>query len=124
MEVVRSHYDSLLRCIRAVDADQPLQLYCVHCTHRRIPRADSVLLPGDQVCTSTHIALRLLITIVNRNMTIEEVSVLFDTGRKGNAQAAALAFSHGKDVELTESFNIDEAERRKKQNVVSHIESA
>lgn len=57
-------------------------------------------------------------------MTIEEVSVLFDTGRKGNAQAAALAFSHGKDVELNEPCNLDEAERQKKQNVVSHVESA
>lgn len=57
-------------------------------------------------------------------MTIEEVSVLFDTGRKGNAQAAALTFSHGKDIELSELGNIEEAERQKKQNVISHIESA
>lgn len=57
-------------------------------------------------------------------MTIEAVSVLFDTGRKGDAQAAALAFRHGKDIEMTEPCDTDETEREKKQNVVSHIESA
>ena len=34
----------------------------------------------------------------SRNMTIEEVSVLFDTGRKGDAEAAARHFEHGKVV--------------------------
>lgn len=29
-------------------------------------------------------------------MTIEEVSVLFDTGRKGDAKAAGRMFAHGK----------------------------
>lgn len=56
-------------------------------------------------------------------MTIEEVSVLFDTGRKGDAHAAALTLSHGKDMELTEGFDDDEAERQKKANVVSHVET-
>lgn len=56
-------------------------------------------------------------------MTIEEVSILFDTGRKGDAQAAALTLTRGKDVELAECFDEDEAERQKKANVVSHVES-
>lgn len=56
-------------------------------------------------------------------MTIEEVSVLFDTGRKGDAQAAALTLHQGKDLELTEGFDEDEAERQGKQNVISHVES-
>lgn len=56
-------------------------------------------------------------------MTIEEVSVLFDTGRKGDAQAAALIFSHGKDMELTGDFDEDDAERKGKVDAVSHVEA-
>ena len=64
----------------------------------------------------------ILTSTPHRNMTIEEVSVLFDTGRKGDAQAAALTFSHGKDIELTEAVNDEEAERQGKRTTVSHVE--
>jgi hypothetical protein len=55
-------------------------------------------------------------------MTIEEVSVLFDTGRKGDAKAATQTFSHGKDIELTEAGDGEEAERQDKRTAVTHVE--
>jgi hypothetical protein len=58
-----------------------------------------------------------------RNMTIEEVSVLFDTGRKGDAQAAALTLHQGKDYELTGNVDNNDAERQVKETVVEHVES-
>lgn len=56
-------------------------------------------------------------------MTIEEVSVLFDTGRKGDAQAAALTLHQGKDHELTEHIDDNDVERQGKGTVVEHVES-
>jgi len=57
-------------------------------------------------------------------MTIEEVSVIFDTGRKGDAEAAALHFAHGKEgKELTPiETEVDDSERNPKAKNVSHIE--
>lgn len=49
-------------------------------------------------------------------MTIEEVSVIFDTGRKGDAQAATHHFDHGKGdkmLELTCSNADDGADTEK-----------
>lgn len=45
-------------------------------------------------------------------MTIEEVSVLFDTGRKGDAQAAANKFDHGKGKEEGLIDDIDDNEKQ------------
>jgi len=103
------------------------QLHCVYRTNRWVSRTHSVLLPRDKVSivpvieSSRHVATTDLPSY--RNMTIEEVSVLFDTGRKGDAQAAALTLHQGKDLELTEELNDDEAERQGKQNVMSHVET-
>lgn len=57
-------------------------------------------------------------------MTIEEVSVIFDTGRKGDAQAAALHFDHGKERKELELITdaVDDAEKNPKAKTVSHIE--
>ena len=58
-----------------------------------------------------------------RNMTIEEVSVLFDTGRKGDAQAAARQLDNGrrtKEEGMVE--DIDDAEKQPATKVVSHAE--
>lgn len=59
-------------------------------------------------------------------MTIEEVSVLFDTGRKGDAQAATLTLSHGaraKDIEMTDDLGDGDKTGREAKNAVSHVES-
>ncbi|KAM0227102.1 hypothetical protein ACHAPO_011833 [Fusarium lateritium] len=53
-----------------------------------------------------------------RNMTIEEVSVLFDTGRKGDAAAATRKF-HGK-TKMDEMHNDDDDVE--KEPTVSKIE--
>ena len=53
-------------------------------------------------------------------MTIEEVSVLFDTGRKGNAQAAALALA-GKDPDTRDDPE-DDGVVRSKNDATAHIE--
>lgn len=54
-------------------------------------------------------------------MTIEEVSILFDTGRKGNAQAAALALA---DNSKTRGLGIedDDVDVQNKTNATSHVE--
>lgn len=50
-------------------------------------------------------------------MTIEEVSVLFDTGRKGDAKAATRLFEHGgKDIELD-----DDEDRKDGEGSVHHV---
>lgn len=62
----------------------------------------------------------------HRNMTIEEVSVLFDTGRKGDAQAAARSLGQtGKKFEdeghgHAESF---EMAGSGKGNAIAHVEN-
>lgn len=53
-------------------------------------------------------------------MTIEEVSVLFDTGRKGNAQAAALALAEN--PKRVEDIEDDDADLRTKADATTHIE--
>jgi hypothetical protein len=47
-----------------------------------------------------------------RRMSIEEVSVLFDTGRKGDPTAAALQFKHDKSEKLehTKDGNVERIE--------------
>lgn len=57
-------------------------------------------------------------------MTIEEVSVLFDTGRKGDAQAAARQFNTGKDgKEDALTYDLDDHEEKQPHiNVASHVE--
>jgi len=50
-------------------------------------------------------------------MTIEEVSVLFDTGRRGNAQAAAALFNHGKVIE-----NDEDGEKGNSTELVDDVE--
>lgn len=54
-------------------------------------------------------------------MTIEEVSVLFDTGRKGNAQAAALALAEN--PKRVEDIEDDDTDVRSKTNAATHIEA-
>lgn len=54
-------------------------------------------------------------------MTIEEVSVLFDTGRKGNAQAATLALAEN--PKRVEDIEDDDAELRAKADATTHIEA-
>lgn len=67
------------------------------------------------------VARQFLMYRTTRRMTIEEVSVLFDTGRKGDAQAVALHFDKGKgEIELNES--IGDAEKQAHAKVVSHVE--
>jgi hypothetical protein len=56
-------------------------------------------------------------------MTIEEVSVLFDTGRKGDAAAAARHLENDKLGERTLSTaDIEDLEKQPKTKVVSHVE--
>lgn len=59
-------------------------------------------------------------------MSIEEVSVLFDTGRKGDAKAAALHFSHGKDGVDEEQTSVAEdnndIEKQPKSKTFTHVE--
>lgn len=57
-------------------------------------------------------------------MTIEEVSVLFDTGRKGDAKAAALHFSHGKDRDDIDSRKNSDVEKDATGQAVTHVESS
>ncbi|KAK4936141.1 hypothetical protein LTR10_022937 [Elasticomyces elasticus] len=57
-----------------------------------------------------------------RRMTIEEVSVLFDTGRKGNAQAATDQFVHGKELKETTGDEALDVEKAPQAKVVSHVE--
>ena len=59
-----------------------------------------------------------------RSMTIEEVSVLFDTGRKGDAEAAARSFEHSKGIQERTSSTPDlgDAEKQAQAKVVSHVE--
>jgi hypothetical protein len=53
-------------------------------------------------------------------MTIEEVSVLFDTGRKGDASAAARKLGQGEgEKELELVHEIDDAEKGPETNTVS-----
>ena len=55
-------------------------------------------------------------------MTIEAVSVLFDTGRKGDALAASRQFGHGKgDKDDGMDENDDDAVKQPNSKVVSHI---
>jgi hypothetical protein len=57
-------------------------------------------------------------------MTIEEVSVLFDTGRKGDAAAAARHLENDKldnDRSLS-TAEVDDLEKYPKAKVVSHVE--
>ena len=52
----------------------------------------------------------------SRNMTIEEVSVLFDTGRKGDAAAATRQF-HNNDRKLDDMLENDDDDDNKAPNV-------
>lgn len=53
-------------------------------------------------------------------MTIEEVSVLFDTGRKGDASAAARKLGHSEGEKEQELVNeIDDAEKGPQTSTVS-----
>lgn len=73
----------------------------------------------------TVVSLSIILN-TSRNMTIEEVSVLFDTGREGDAQAAALTLSHGargKDIEMTAYLDYEDGAERGAKNAVSHVES-
>lgn len=54
-----------------------------------------------------------------RNMTIEEVSVLFDTGRKGDAQAAARKLGHGDAKEQAMADNIEDADKAPQSRVTA-----
>jgi len=56
-----------------------------------------------------------------RNMTIEEVSVLFDTGRKGDAAAATSKF-HNNQSKMDDM--LDEGDDADKEPTVSRIERA
>lgn len=56
-------------------------------------------------------------------MTIEEVSVLFDTGRKGDAKAAAQLLSHGGATVKTVSIDGIDVENSTKENIASHVET-
>lgn len=59
---------------------------------------------------------------VHRNMTIEAVSVLFDTGRKGDALAASRQFGNGageKEMELADHDHVDDAEKKPNERVAS-----
>ena len=78
---------SCIRCIRLE------VLYCVSRVAMCIPRPHYFLLPRDQVSTINGLMLLdCLLTKLHRRLTIEEVSVIFDTGRLGNANAAAAEF--------------------------------
>ena len=59
-------------------------------------------------------------------MTIEEVSVIFDTGRKGDAQAAAHHFDHGKQEKMLEltssSADGTDGEKQSQAGVATHVE--
>lgn len=56
-----------------------------------------------------------------RNMTIEEVSVLFDTGRKGDAAAAASKF-HNSQSKMDDM--LDDGDDADKEPTVSRVERA
>ena len=56
-------------------------------------------------------------------MTIEEVSVLFDTGRKGDAKAAAATLGHtGNTKEEGLVEDMEDAEKQPNAHVTSHVE--
>lgn len=52
-------------------------------------------------------------------MTIEEVSVLFDTGRKGDAQAAARKLGQGDIKEQALADNIEDADKAPQTKTIS-----
>lgn len=56
-----------------------------------------------------------------RNMTIEEVSVLFDTGRKGDAAAATSKF-HNNQSKMDDM--LDDGDDADKEPTVSRVERA
>lgn len=74
------------------------------------------------VPTSSNLSIHPTLTDgAYRRMTIEEVSVIFDTGRKGDAQAVARHFDQRKgEIELAD--DIDDAEKQAHAKIVSHVE--
>jgi hypothetical protein len=61
-------------------------------------------------------------TSLYRNMTIEEVSVLFDTGRKGNAQDAARKLGEKDLKEMDDMAGCNEDFEKGPKAGVTHIE--
>lgn len=54
-----------------------------------------------------------------RNMTIEEVSVLFDTGRRGDANAAVSRLGHS---EQKKELSVDWDDEKGAKKSVAHVE--
>jgi hypothetical protein len=76
------------------------------------PETRYVLPELDQVKSTTDVS--------RRNMTIEEVSVLFDTGRKGDAAAATRKFQNSTKLDDM----LEEVDDPEKEGTVQRVERA
>ena len=72
-----------------------------------LSRHPDPFLPRDQVSQPKRPSSqkRPVLNVVRRRLTIEEVSVIFDTGRLGNASAATAQFQMDRKTSVADSAN-------------------